>query len=122
MDIKLDKFTKAYIECALWASTDDNNEPLDGNYSIWNLADETIKSIIDNCKNFQDDNEKLFEGQEIQAGHDFWLTRNHHGAGFWDRGHNYYPKDPNGDILTQNSHSWGSCDLYIAIDGKIYSQ
>jgi len=122
MDIKLDEFTKAYINCALWSSIEDDGIPLDDNYSIDDLAEETLQSMIKDCKCFQDDNEKLFEGQEIQAGHDFWLTRNGHGAGFWSRGNNYYSKDVDGETLTQKSYKYGMVDLYIAIDGKIYSQ
>jgi len=44
-----------------------------------------------------------------QVGHDLWLTRNHHGAGFWDRGY-----DGNiGDILTSAAHRLGEVDLFI---------
>ena len=36
--LKLDDFTLAYIECALWASNDDSTpqggDPLDSNYGI----------------------------------------------------------------------------------------
>ena len=38
-----------------------------------------------------------------QHGHDFLLTRNHHGAGFWDRG---YPNDM-ADTLTENAQVYG---------------
>lgn len=49
------------------------------------------------------------------AGIDFWLTRNGHGAGFWDRGL--------GDVgtrLTCAAHNYGSVDLYAGDDGLIY--
>jgi len=120
--MELDAFTKGYIDCALWASLDDNDEPLDNYYGVDDLAEETLQSIIEDCKNFQDDNGKLFEENESAAGHDFWLTRNGHGAGFWDRGHDYYPNDADGKILTQKSHEYGSVELYVGDDGKIYSQ
>lgn len=38
-----------------------------------------------------------------QHGHDFLLTRNHHGAGFWDRG---YTNDM-ADTLTENAQAFG---------------
>jgi hypothetical protein len=44
-----------------------------------------------------------------QLGHDFWLTRNGHGAGFFDRG--YDEEDEN--ILMKASRDMGSVDLYI---------
>lgn len=42
------------------------------------------------------------------AGHDFWLTRNHHGAGYWDRG---YPSDL-GRLISEAAHSFGDASLY----------
>ena len=50
-----------------------------------------------------------------RAGHDFWLTRNGHGAGYWDRGLGEV-----GDALTTAAEVYGSCDLYVGDDGKIY--
>jgi hypothetical protein len=113
---KLDAFTRAYIECALWASTDDDGEPLDS-YGAEDIAPEAMQEIIDDCKAFQaDQSADLADIDSEQAGHDFWLTRCGHGAGFWDRGL--------GDIgrrLTDAAHVWGNVDLYIGDDGKIYS-
>ena len=34
-----------------------------------------------------------------QVGHDLWLTRNGHGAGFWDRSDDAYGEGPNGEQL-----------------------
>jgi len=44
-----------------------------------------------------------------QLGHDFWLTRNGHGAGFFDRGYDSGDED----ILMKASRDMGSVDLYI---------
>lgn len=51
----------------------------------------------------------------VQAGHDFWLTRNGHGAGFWDR-----DLGSVGDALTAAAHVWGPIDLYVGDDNLIY--
>lgn len=51
------------------------------------------------------------------AGHDFWLTRNHHGAGFWDRG----LSEELGERLTAAAQAFGTVDLYTGDDGKIYA-
>ena len=48
--------------------------------------------------------------------HDFWLTGNRHGAGFWDRG---YGAD--GDTLTEAAHGYGDVDLYVGDDGQIHA-
>lgn len=50
------------------------------------------------------------------AMHDFWLTRNRHGAGFWDG--DYEKAD--GEKLTELAHSFGEINLYVGDDGKIY--
>lgn len=117
----MDKFTTAYIEAALWSSTGNSDDSggrlLDDNYGIEDLAPETLASIIEDCKAFQDAHEEDIEFDLEQAGHDFWLTRNHHGAGFWDGD---WPDDV-GAILTEASHAYGSVDLYIGDDGLIYS-
>lgn len=46
--------------------------------------------------------------------HDFWLNRNGHGAGFWDGD---WEK---GDELSDASHTFGSCDIYVGDDGKLH--
>jgi len=47
---KLDPFTQAYIEAALWSSTDNSDEsggqPLDENYDISDIAPETLQQMI----------------------------------------------------------------------------
>jgi hypothetical protein len=52
-----------------------------------------------------------------RAGHDFWLTRNHHGAGFWDGDWS----EPEATELTRISHEMGEVDLYVGDDGRIHS-
>jgi hypothetical protein len=51
-----------------------------------------------------------------RAGHDFWLTREGHGAGFWDGD---YP-EPQATRLTKASKAYGGFDLYIGDDGMIH--
>ena len=119
-----DAFTRQYMETALWSSTDESDDrggvPLDKNYSISDISAKTRKDMIADCKQFQKVAAKagieLDGPKETQAGHDFWLTRNRHGAGFMD-GHWYMPI---AGFLTDLSHSFGRVDLYVS-RGKIYS-
>jgi hypothetical protein len=107
---------EAYIECALWSSTDGNGKPLD---SINNLeiSDELHELMTIEARLFEIKNQCYYKDHmtDAQAGHDFWLTRNGHGAGFWDR------DLPNGlgDLLTKKAKAFSTCDLYID-DGKLY--
>lgn len=116
------KFVQSYIETALWSSTDSDGVPLDDSkYADAELATETLKRFEADCEKFQEQGAKLFPEYfagrmaEITA-HDFWLTRNRHGAGFWDGD---YPKEI-GEALTELAHSFGECDLYIGDNGQIY--
>jgi len=44
-----------------------------------------------------------------QAGHDFWLTRNGHGTGFWDRADTY--GEYRAKKLTANAEVFGVVDV-----------
>ena len=121
----IDIFTTAYLEAALWSSTDESTpeggEPLDDNYGIDNIAQKSLRIMRRECREFQrsaaqllaqayaatnSKGEKFYD--EENAGHDFWLTRNGHGAGFWDRG-----LGDIGKALTDCAKSESSRDLYV---------
>ena len=119
----MSEFLDAYIECALWSSTNmDTEKPLDDDYGVGDIADEALTRMAIECEDFQQLAEPvLAEAYQqpgygpAQAGHDFWLTRNRHGAGFWDRG-----LGETGEKLTQMAKWAGPVDLYVGDDGKVY--
>jgi hypothetical protein len=116
--MRSDRFTDGYKECAVWASTDDKGNPLDG--LGLDLSTSAEVKMLEDCSRFQANNAELIQqAMEHQSldriGHDFWLTRNRHGAGFWDGD---YPKEL-GDALTKVAHSFGECHLYVDDDGTI---
>lgn len=112
----MNEFTQAYIDCALWSSCDDNDVPLDKNYSEADFSKKTLQKITDDCEKFQLEHESLLGEDLAQAGHDFWLTRNDSGSGFWDGGW----EEPAATILTDSAHSYGEFTLYLGDDGRIY--
>ncbi len=126
---ELDAFTRAYIECALWSSTDEDGEPLDAKYSLEDLAPETLSAMTADCAKFQEENRAAFDSEVCRAntrgpadlheaaGHDFWLTRCGHGAGFWDGD---WP-EPYATTLDQAANRFGNVDLYVGDDGRIYA-
>jgi hypothetical protein len=109
---------KAYIECALWASTGEDGEPLDAGYDATDLAEESRVSMREDLWDFielvQEQGIDASDWSADQFGHDFWLTRNGHGAGFWDRGHEA------GSELTKWAKTFGTSDLYVGDNGKLY--
>jgi hypothetical protein len=128
----LDAFTDAYIEAALWSSTDNagdddsGGEPLDKNYGPSDIAPATMSAMHADCASFveryghliaDDDSPAIRKsGSWVLAGYDFWLNRNETGAGFWDGD---WPK--HGDELDKAAESYGRLDLYVGDDGKIYA-
>jgi hypothetical protein len=117
----LDAFTRAYITAALWStmdeSTESGGEPMDKNYTIKDIAPETLARMAADAAQFQSANWDLIHYDLEQAGHDFWLTRNGHGAGFWDGD---WP-EPAATQLTDAAHAYGEFDLYVGDDGMIHA-
>lgn len=114
----LDDFTRGYIEAAYWTETGDNEQP----DSELELALESIEDAKLDCAHFQRFQRVWLDlayqkggYDEHQAGIDFWLTRNGHGAGFWDRGLDYA-----GDALSKAARSRGQVDLMEGDDGLLY--
>lgn len=116
-----DTFTLAYLEAI--AFTDLTNP--DSDSAGAELAPETLERCAADCAAFQEAAAGLLAlafGHHgygsVQAGHDFWLTRCGHGAGFWDRG-----LDDVGDKLTAlvgHGTEWPNLDVYKGDDGLAY--
>lgn len=126
----LDDFTKAYMEAALWSTNDESTpsggEPLDKNYSTKDIARETVDQMMQDCARFQQENAAdlaLYDMTNVewsaaaQGGHDFWLSRNGHGAGFFDRDN--LPEDAR-DRLQEAARHYGEVYLYVGDDKLIY--
>lgn len=128
-DARLDNFTKAYLCAALWSENDEEGEPLENSYSIDAMSDVAIASSIYDCFEFQRNNKKLLERAyrryklhndaptpEHCAGHDFLLTRNGQGAGFWDR----KELGALGKFLTARAKEWREQNFYIGENNAVY--
>lgn len=122
----MDAFTAAYVEAALWSSSDDADAYLDQHYGVDDLAPATLVQMVADCKRFQADNGHLITEENCRykrcplleyAGHDFWLTRNNHGCGFWDGD---WTKEA-GQALTDASSKYGEVTLYIGDEGMIHA-
>lgn len=123
MAINTDAVLRGYITCALWSSNDESDEsggePLDSNYSASDLAPATLRDMRADVERFVSANRSALTRSGLsdeQIGHDLWLTRNHHGAGFWDRG---LPRVL-GERLTNAAHKMGGSDLYVGDDGRLH--
>lgn len=121
-------FLAGYVECALWSSTDENDASLD-RFGVEDINDQTYNAMMADCLRFQNDNAELLSiyyqtvqrvddaPVEAYAGHDFWLSRNGHGAGFFDRDG---VTTETRELLQLAAEKYGIVDLYIGDDGEIY--
>jgi hypothetical protein len=121
----LDNFTRGYLVGALWSSTDDDGEPLDDEFDVDDFAPSAVAAAIKSCTKFQkecaellnqayDSEEERYD--EMQAGTDFWLTRNGHGTGFRERDLG----DDVGHDLATVARKYGEVYIYVGDDGHIH--
>lgn len=126
-------FFKGYVGAALWSSTDDEGEPLDEGRDESDIDPATLERMLQSCAMFYHANSEAihcddaplsreFEGsiaarEAAMAGYDFWLTRNEHGAGFWDGD---WP-EPAASQLDKAASSFGNVDLYLGDDQQIHA-
>lgn len=110
-----DQFLTGYVTCAFWSSHVDDDDDIDA-YDADNLSYEAWQKIEADCASFMFHNYAKLQrvGTMAQHGMDFWLTRNGHGAGFWDRGY----KDL-GEDLSDKAKAFGECELYVSDKGKV---
>ncbi len=122
----LDEFTSGYLQAALWSSVDpDTGEPLDGLYTVADITEAGLDMAIFECDHFQSQAAEAamkagappsfgITERPHKAGVDFWLTRNGHGAGFWDGDWEW------GEELTNLAKSYLPVHLYVGDDERIH--
>ena len=131
-------FLNGCVDCALWSSSigedfaqwwqdnkgDDMPVPDTSMQSFGftadNLTAQAMRSLVNDCEQFCEheaaDLDTYTNTRDwSEAGHDFWLSRNGHGAGFWDRGLGKL-----GARLNQAAKACGTCDLYVGDDERIH--
>jgi hypothetical protein len=115
-----DAFFLQYLATALWSTLDESDpnggEAMDCNYTVDDIASDSLARMESEAREWYAANVADIDDDPSQAGHDFWLTRNGHGAGFWDGD---WPDDV-GERLTAASKAAGECQLYVGEDGQIH--
>ena len=121
---------QGYLESLVWTGTLDfmtgtheqggeclTSGSLDNVYSVDDLTPDVVAAATSDVDSFIEQVGEYLKYWELpdhltasQLGHDFNLTRNHHGAGFWDRGYGEL-----GDWLTRVAQAMGSQSLYGSV-------
>jgi hypothetical protein len=124
----------ALVQTILFTESDIYGEPLDDNYSIADFEEESLKKLYVEYQQFiavveEKITEKIGDGWECiddfydfqqpalnQTEHDYVLTRNRHGAGFWDGDWSAEVSK----ILTDAARSQYEFTAYVGDDERIY--
>ena len=115
----------SYLGCLLWSSTVDGDQPADQFDASAELIATCKQDWERFCELLPDDFEP--EDQLLRVtepgsdawdylAHDFALTRNYHGTGFWDAGR---WAEPWGDKLTKLAHQFPEVFLMLNTDGTV---
>lgn len=117
----LERFTASYIEALYFVDTGDDDQPA----KDAELAPETLLDIQAECRSFWRRFGhyvntliciEAFADSVVQAGYDFYFTRNGHGVGFWE---DEWPGAYR-ELLTNGANGYGTMDIYLGDDGLIY--
>lgn len=133
VDEYVDLMVHAYLLAGLWSSTDERHiedpdrypdEMLDATYALEDISEDAWAEARAQCRDFAESNWADLQAaatlrpnfyDAAQAGHDFWLTRNGHGVGFWDR-----DLGEVGERLTENAKPYGEASLYVETVEVVY--
>ncbi len=119
--VNITQFVTSYLETALWSSLNDQGEPLDALYDLsTDLGEGTVLRAEKDCREFLELAKPYLRDDVdlLHVAHDFALTRNRHGSGFWDDEKRYGVSEAN--KLTELAQSFGECNLYVGDDSKLY--
>lgn len=93
--------------------------PIDKDFEISDCSIGLLEQAEKDCKSFQEQAGEWIADENLEnasypaderAGHDFWLTRNGHGCGFWDGDWT----EQAGEKLTDLAKGFGEVDLYVS--------
>ncbi len=100
----MEEILNSYLHTALWT------EELEGKYSYSDAEKTTLANAERDVKEFVEKAGVLLDCLDMSTvGHDFWLTRNGHGAGFWDG--EQYSKEV-GKKLTEISKTFKEVNIF----------
>lgn len=117
MSNNFETITEHALIAWLWSEIDHDGTPLDYDHDTSDISDcerEEWAAEVESFVITANESGLLGDMPDFQIGHDFTLTRNGHGVGFWDRG-----LGTRGMALTDLCKPFGEVSAYVGDDGKI---
>jgi hypothetical protein len=122
-----DDFMNGFLEAFIFCEEEQLNEEYaewckdnglkNSGWGIYDLTRDCLDELIGECLTFQrmcrEAKIDLYDYGESQAGHDFYLTRNHVGTGFNDNPHE------DSETLTRIATSFAMLSAGVTEDGEI---
>jgi len=100
---------RQYISTALWSSADLDGEPIETNYTADDIEPISLARMESDLGKILFIVHKLLPDiDDTDVAHDFWLSRNGHGSGFFD-GFKQYGRYC--DVLQEIAHLFGEQSL-----------
>ncbi len=120
-DLELKKniqYYSQFFDTMIWADIDGSDD-IENDYDVWDIDKLTLTRLIEDLDYFFEQAEDILEASDYdhdKACHDFYLTRQGHGAGFWEADH---CTKEQGEKLTEIAESLGSLCI-IEDNGYLY--
>lgn len=109
----IDIIINSYLETAIWTADFDDDADVK---TIYDFSDKARKQAKEEIEWFLKNAGDVFSDVSYTSiGHDLWLSRNHHGSGFFDRNYD----DEVTDFLMDLSHELGEINIYVDSNDKI---
>lgn len=115
----VNEIVMGYCAAVEWAPSDNANDEALSTFDFERTALRHVLEFIGRCAIADIDYVAAVESvgySRERLGHDFWLSRNGHGAGFFDR--DELPKALR-DALQSAAEACGVCDTYVDDDGVL---
>ena len=126
-EIEIDSFTAGALGTLLWSEMDEEGDHFDDlGYGIYDIAKNDLLQFKNHCEEFQSENADLLEIMPAHNGHNFILSCNGHGSGFFDEYMNWKSHEniaeieKAGDLLQEKAREFGEKHLYLGDDEKLY--
>lgn len=116
----LTAFAVGYMLALLWSSTVTDSHGEDVQADSFELSEAAKAACLETCKAFMSANREDVNAAAMSygmshAGHDLALTRNGHGAGYWDGA---LPADL-GQRLSDAARALGEVNLFLNMSGEV---